>query len=281
MSDFLTHHGNVLYPLITLIAVGTACAVMSVFVVLLKWAFIGEGISHAGFGGAGTAAALSLAVPALGTDFASFSVAVLFCFATAGGIGWVSRRRAVSGDSAIGVFVVASLAWGFVSFGLSHHSLRSGSALPGDAFLVGSIDEASLTTAIAGVAISIFVLTVVGLLGRQILLYCFDPTLAKVTGVPVALIHYVLIFLMAFVVVAGTRLLGYLLMPALFILPGALALALTVRLDRVMMISVSSTLLAVLLGVAVNAHWSFIEIGPAVVLVLFVEFLTALALRRA
>lgn len=280
MIDFLSNHGDVVYPLVTLVAVGIACAVLSVFVVLLRWAFIGEGISHAGFGGAGTAAALSLVAPALGNDAASFGVAVLFCFATAGAIGWVSRRRAVSGDSAIGVFVVASLAWGFVSFNLAQHYLRSGSALPGDAYLLGSIYEASLSTALAAIGICAFVLLVVGLLGREILLYCFDPTLAQVSGVPVGLIHYTLIFLLAFVIVAGTKLLGYLLTPALFILPGALALALTVRLGKVMLLSISATLLAVLAGIALAIHFPFIDIGPAVVLVLFIEFLLALALRR-
>ena len=49
--------------LITSTAIGLACASLSVFVVLRRWAFIGEGIAHAGFGGAGTAWILSLLLP--------------------------------------------------------------------------------------------------------------------------------------------------------------------------------------------------------------------------
>ena len=41
--------------LVSASAIGVACAMLSVFVILRRWAFIGEGIAHAGFGGAGTA----------------------------------------------------------------------------------------------------------------------------------------------------------------------------------------------------------------------------------
>jgi ABC-type Mn2+/Zn2+ transport system permease subunit len=41
-------------PLLTACSLAIACATLSVFVISRRWAFIGEGISHSGFGGAGT-----------------------------------------------------------------------------------------------------------------------------------------------------------------------------------------------------------------------------------
>jgi ABC-type Mn2+/Zn2+ transport system permease subunit len=275
MNDPANIHQVYLCALVALLAVGIACAVLSVFVVLLKWSFIGEGISHAGFAGAGTAALMSLAFPGLRSLAAGFGISVLFCLATALAIGYVARRRAVSGDAAIGVFVVASLAWGSLS----------GSISPGVSgglqnLLFGSAAESTPTLALAAVSIGVAVVMVVALFGREIVMYCFDPTLAKVSGVPVGMIHYLLIFLIALVIIAGMKLLGYLLAPAMVILPGALALAVTVRLRAVFAVAITSALAAVLIGLAISIHWPFIEAGAAVVLVLFLEFLLALAIRR-
>ena len=41
-----------IHALLAASALGMACALLSVFVVCRRWAFIGEGISHAGLGGA-------------------------------------------------------------------------------------------------------------------------------------------------------------------------------------------------------------------------------------
>ena len=56
-----------LQALLAAVAMASACAVLSVFVVLRRWAFVGEGISHSGFGGAGMAWVIMLAAPALAT----------------------------------------------------------------------------------------------------------------------------------------------------------------------------------------------------------------------
>src|SRR5215210_5154605 len=97
-------------------AVAVACAVLSVFVVSRRWAFIGEGISHSGFGGAGTVWLLALAFPALDAQWAVYAGVVVFCLATGLGIAYFSRARAAGGgtntDAVIGIFLVASMAWG-------------------------------------------------------------------------------------------------------------------------------------------------------------------------
>src|SRR5688572_457134 len=111
--------------LITAAAMGVACALLSVLVVLRRWAFVGEGISHAGFGGVGTAWLLSLAIPGLGNPGAAYGVAILFCLAMALVIGWLSRRDRLSADAAIGIVLVASLAWGFVAMGIYNERTRA------------------------------------------------------------------------------------------------------------------------------------------------------------
>src|SRR4051812_24765292 len=97
-------------------SLAVACAVLSVFVVARRWAFIGEGISHSGFGGAGAAWLIMLASPALAAaEWMPYVAVLLFCIGTALAIGYMSRGNRVAGDAAIGIFLVASLAFGFLA----------------------------------------------------------------------------------------------------------------------------------------------------------------------
>src|SRR5688572_17420928 len=107
---------SILAPVVVATAIAVACAVLSVFVVARRWAFIGEGISHSGFGGAGTAWLLALAFPAaFDRSWMPYAGVVVFSLGTALAIGYLTRRQRVDSDTAIGIFLVASLAWGFLA----------------------------------------------------------------------------------------------------------------------------------------------------------------------
>jgi ABC-type Mn2+/Zn2+ transport system permease subunit len=253
---------------------GAAAGVLSVFVVLRRWAYLGEGISHAGFGGVGTALLLSLAVPALASQGAVFFIASAFTLATAAAVAWTSRRSAVSGDAAIGIFVSVTLAWGIIASSIHQqhgHGATSGWAI----YLFGDLQQLSGPTVLLEIGVSVAVLMVVIALWRQIVLYCFDPMLAEVSGVPVGFVHYLLVLLVALVIMAGWPLEGYLLVPALLVLPGATGLALSRNLKIVFLASVVASLIASVVGPVVSHEWDFIPPGPAIVMVLFVEFLAA------
>jgi ABC-type Mn2+/Zn2+ transport system permease subunit len=263
--------------LITATAMAVACALLSVLVVLRRWAFIGEGVSHAGFGGVGTAWLLSLAIPALGSESAAYSVAVVFCVAMALAIGWVSRRDLLHADAAIGIVLVASLAWGVVALSLYNHAKPGGApASTGwEFYLLGEIGAVSRQSMISGVCISAAVVVIMLALGKEILSYGMDPDLAEVSGVRTAFIHYLLMTMVALVIVVGMRLVGYLLVTALLVLPGATALVLTQRLGRVIAVAVIVSLIGTIGGLAMRARWSFLNTGPAMVLLLFGEFVLA------
>src|SRR5438445_3050736 len=100
---------------LTALAMAIACATLSVFVVSRRWAFIGEGISHSGFGGAGTAWLAALIFPALNQAWVPYVGVVLFSLATAWAIAYFTRGQRVNSDAVIGIFLVASLAWGMLA----------------------------------------------------------------------------------------------------------------------------------------------------------------------
>ena len=55
---------------------------------------------------------------------AAYFVAIAFCMAMALTIGWVSRRDRLNADAAIGIVLVGSLAWGFVTLAIYQHARR-------------------------------------------------------------------------------------------------------------------------------------------------------------
>jgi ABC-type Mn2+/Zn2+ transport system permease subunit len=115
---------------------------------------------------------------------------------------------------------------------------------------------------------------------KEILYYAFDPQMAQVSGVRVGMIHYLLMLLLAMTIVVGMRIAGNVLVTALLVLPGATALLLSRRLKVVMGISIGVGLIGSVGGLVVNhALWPFLPSGPAIVLVLFVEFVVAYASR--
>ncbi|MGA2443744.1 MAG: metal ABC transporter permease [Tepidisphaeraceae bacterium] len=255
-------------------SVGVAGAVLSPFVVLRRWAYLGDGIAHAAFGGIGTAVLLAIAFPALNNGGAIFLIGAGFALATAWAVGWISRRRAVSGDAAVGIFVAAALAWGFIAFGIHAH-LGRGSTMGWEVYLLGNVNRLTPAAMMLAAGVCAAILLVVGVLRRQIVLYCFDPTLAEVSGVPVGLVHYLLILLVAVVIIAGMQLAGNLLVAGLLVLPGAAGLAVSRRMTVVMAVAVGANVVATLAGIAVSRCWPFIAPGPAIVAVLFLEFLVA------
>ena len=70
-------------------------------------------------------------------------------------------------------------------------------------------------------------------------------------------------------------------MVALLVLPGATALMVSQKLDRVIGTSIAVALISAIVGVLISRQWPFVPTGPAIVLALFVQFLIATIAVRA
>ena len=268
------------YGLPTTAALATACAVLSVLVVSRRWAFIGEGISHSGFGGAGTAWVLALLVPGLDQPWAPYVGVILFCLLTAGAIGFLSYRDRVNSDAAIGIFMVASLAWGFMARQIYLFHRHGQEPARFDQLLFGLMTDLSPKFAVATVMLSAAVILVVWALGKEIIYYCFDPIMAEASGVRTGMVHYLLMVLIALMIVLGTPVVGTVLVTALLVLPGATGLLISQRLRTVLGTAILVAVIGAMVGVGLNLRWQFVPIGPAIVLGMFLEFVICYAISR-
>ncbi|MDB5354707.1 MAG: hypothetical protein JWN24_1160 [Phycisphaerales bacterium] len=258
-----------------------ACAMLSVFVVSRRWAFIGEGISHSGFGGAGSVWLLALIFPALrgeSYDWTPYAGVVVFCLLTAFAIGYFTRTGRVNSDAAIGIFLVASLAWGLLGQQI-YRKVLGKDPVGFDTFLFGQMNV-SPQFAIGAMLLCGAVCMVVTLLTKEIVAYCFDPVTAEASGVRVGFVHYLLMLLVSLTIVVGVRLAGNVLVTALLVLPGATALLLCRALREAVIVSLLIALAGTLGGVAIHFRWTFLPTGPAIVLLLFGEFVAAYAWAR-
>jgi ABC-type Mn2+/Zn2+ transport system permease subunit len=262
-------------------ALAGACAVLSIFVVARRWAFIGEGISHSAFGGAGLAWLIMLAVPGSAERAWILHLAVVaFCLTTALAIGYLSRGNRVTGDAAIGIFLVATLAFGFLAQQIFRHVTGGHDPPDFTRFLVGDTSQLDERMIVVVLLVSAAVVVTVAALGKEILAYCFDPQMAQASGVRVGLVHYLLMVLLAATIIIGVAITGPLLITALLVLPGATANLLSRQLKRVMLLAIAAAIISAIAGVALNATWHFIPTGPAIVLTLFLQFLLAYAFSR-
>lgn len=262
-------------------AIAIACAVLSVFVVSRRWAFIGEGISHSGFGGAGTAWLLALAFPGVfDRAWMPYAGVIVFSLGTALAIGYLTRRGRVDSDTAIGIFLVASLAWGFLAATLYAQQTHGREPVGWRTFLFGQMEAMSWSFAATTVLACAAVVATVAFLGKEILAYSFDPDLAEAAGVPVRFVHYLLMVLLALTIVLGAQVAGNVLVAALLVLPGATAMQLSRRLRTVLTASVLVGLGGALAGLAVRARWPAVPTGPAIVLVLFALFVASLGVGK-
>lgn len=278
-SSLIPLHGVGLAALVALLALAITCGALSLVVVWRRWAFMGEGIAHAGFGGAGTAWMVAALVPALDNPGTVSLCVVLFCLATALAIAAVHRSGEVQSDTAIGAFLAGALAWGFLGqqlYLMAHHRVPSGFT----ALLFGETQRLSSLHAQLAVALLILTAALLVILRRQILLFCLDPELARTSGIRTTAIHYTLALLVALTIIVGVRLIGSVLITAMLILPGATAMLLTRRLYPSLWMSCIAACAAVIIGLSVAARWPALPQGPLIVLSMFVLFITSWLLRR-
>ncbi len=264
MMEFLSY-GFIQRALLTGGLLGATCAVLAVFVVLRRMAFIGVGISHAALGGValGLLAGVSPLVSA-----GVFSVGVAWV------IGLITRRGEVSQDTAIGIFFPTAMALGVALISLSQTYRQDlmgylfGNILsvgPGDLwFLLG----------LAGISLGIL-----ALFFKEFLFLGVDEEAAKAAGLPADLLNYLLLSILAVTIVAAMKLVGIILVSAFLVIPAATGQTLARSVRGMVLISVGSALLSVFAGLWLSWLWN-LPSGASIVLFGAALFFASYTLNR-
>jgi ABC-type Mn2+/Zn2+ transport system permease subunit len=213
--------------------IGALCAVIGVYVVLRSMSFIGAGISHASFGGVALGFVLNIN---------PLYSAIVFCVATAWGIGFVSQRGRVREDTSVGIFFASTMAFGVLLIGLMR-----GYSMDLFSYIFGNILAVSAADLKASVILALIVIGTIVYFYKEFLFLTFDPEMAAVTGLPVQALNFILLTLIALTVVISIKAVGIVLVSALIVTPAAAANQLTEDFRKMMII-------AIILGI--GASWA-------------------------
>jgi manganese/iron transport system permease protein len=221
------------------VLIGAMCAVLSCFLILKGWSLMGDAVSHAVLPGIVLAYIFGLPL-----TLGAF-VAGLFC---ATGSGFLKRHSRLKEDTAMGVVFTGLFAFGLVLFSKTPSDLHL------DHILVGNILGISKAQVQQTLLLGSCVLVVSLVLRRDLLLICFDPIQARVMALPDQFLTYLLLGLLALAIVVAMQVVGIILVVAMLITPGCVAYQWTDRFDRMLVISVISSLTATVLGILVSFH---------------------------
>ncbi len=217
------------------IAIAILCSVVGLFMVLRRYSLFGDAIAHSSFGG--IAVGLLVGIYPLWTAYAVSLVSALI-------ITRIRDRLKISGDASIAVLLSSGIAIGLVLI-----SISGGFTIDIFSFLFGSILLVSTNDTILILGLTGMVLVVILLLYRQLLYSTFNEEQAKVSGIHVERINYLIVFLAGVTVVTSIQLVGILLISALFVIPNITAIMYGKGFKQTALLSIGFAVFSVVVGI--------------------------------
>ncbi len=224
--------------------VGISCGVLGCFIVLRNMALIGDALSHAVLPGV-FFAFLIFGYSVIGFFIGSVVAGLLSAIA----ITWIQQNVKTKNDAAIGIVFTTMFAIGVI--GISYISKQDGVHLDVKDFLFGNMLGVSNEDLYLTIGLTIYVLVNIFIFYRQLFVSTFQPVIAQTMGISVELMHYFLMLLLSFVVVASLQTVGVILVVAMLITPASTALLLTDRLHKAVIVSALVGLVSTVAGLLI------------------------------
>ena len=206
------------YALIVGVLIALSASLLGVSLVLKRFSFIGDGLSHVAFGAMAIASVTNLTNNMLIVLPITVVSAVLLLR--------TGKNAKIRGDAAIAMISVAALAFGY----LLMHVFPVSSNISGDvcSTLFGSTSILTLDSGDVTVCLvmSAIVLVVFALFYNKIFAVTFDEDFARATGVKADSYNLLIAVITAVVIVLAMNLVGSLLISALVIFPALSAMRL-------------------------------------------------------
>lgn len=245
--------------------VGALGAALGVFVVLKRLSFMGAGISHAAFGG------IALGY-FLGWD--PILTAVIFCVSVGIGISMLIENNRIKEDTAVGIFFTSTMALGILLIGL-----KKGYNIDLFGYLFGNILAVNREDLIVSLVIGIIITFSLYFFYKELVLSILDPEMARVIGLPVNFLNYLLVSLIALFIVISVRIVGIILVSALLTIPAATALRWSKNLKKALAISLVDSL-GCTAGGLILSYYLDTAPGATIVILATIVFFVSLSIKQ-
>ncbi len=252
------------YALIVGVLIALCSSLLGVTLVLRRFSFIGDGLSHVAFGAMAIAGVLHLTNDMLFVLPVTVLSAVLLLR--------TGQNTKIKGDAAIAMISVGALAVGYLLLSLFSTSAN----LSGDVCttLFGSMSILTLTQAEVWLCtvLSIAVVLIFLLFYNRIFAVTFDEDFARASGTKAEACNLLVAVVIAVIIVLAMNLVGSLLISALIIFPAMSAMRLFRSFKSVTICSAVLSVTCALLGILISILWST-PVGSTIVAVDMVAFL--------
>lgn len=259
------------YALIVGVLIALCSSLLGVTLVLKRFSFIGDGLSHVAFGAMAVASILNFTNNMLFILPVTIVCAILLLR--------TGQNTKIKGDAAVAMISVGALAIGYLLMNL----FATGPNLSGEvcSSLFGSTSILTLTEGqvILCFVLSVIVVAVYVIFYHKIFCVTFDETFAKATGMKTDFYNLLIAVITAVIIVLAMNLVGSLLISALVIFPALSAMRIFKTFFHVticsVIISVTCAVIGILLSILAGT-----PVGSTIVAIDIVAFALSCLIGR-
>lgn len=259
------------YAIVVGILIALCSSLLGVTLVLKRYSFIGDGLSHVAFGAMAIASVLNLADASVLTLPITIVTAILLLK--------VGQNTMIKGDAVIAMISVGALAIGYLLMNV----FSTSSNVSGDvcSTLFGSTSILTLTEKEVWLCVVLSTIMIVAfvLLYNRIFAVTFDENFVTATGRSANRYNFIIAIMIAVVIVLGMNLVGSLLISALIIFPALSAMSLIENFKGVVICSTIISVTCAFFGIIISVLAST-PVGSTIVACDMVVFLICYLVRK-
>lgn len=231
------------YAIIVGVLVSLCSSLLGVTLVLKRYSYIGDGLSHVAFGALAIAAVLKVTNNMLIILPATIAVAVLLLC--------TGKNARIKGDAAVAMVSVGALAIGYLLMNIFSTSANISGDVCTTLFGSTSILTLKLEEVILCIVLSCIVIFCFVLFYNKIFSITFDENFARATGVNTALFNLLIAVIVATIIVLAMNLVGALLVSALVVFPALSAMRVFKSFFSVTVAAATISVICSLIGIVV------------------------------
>ncbi len=263
LVEYITTYPFVRYALIVGVLIALCSSLLGVTLVLKRFSFIGDGLSHVAFGAMAMATVIGI------TDNMIFTMPVTIICAIL--LLRTGQNTKIKGDAAVAMISVGALAIGYLLMNIFSSSNNLSGDVCSTLFGSTSILTLSVFEVWLCVALSVVVVILFILFYNKIFAVTFDENFAKATGVHSEFYNLLIAVVIAVIIVLAMNLVGSLLISALVIFPALSAMRVFKSFKSVTICSAIFSVSCALLGIVISILFDT-PVGSTIVAVDIIAF---------
>ena len=252
------------YAIVVGVLVSLCSSLLGVTLVLKRYSYIGDGLSHVAFGALAVASVLKLSSNMFIILPVTIAVAILLLC--------TGKEARVKGDAAIAMVSVSALAIGYLLMNVFSTSANVSGDVCTTLFGSTSILTLKASDVYLCAVLSVAVLVTFVLFYHKIFSITFDEHFAKATGVHAAFFNLLIAVITAVIIVLAMNLVGALLVSALVVFPALSAMRVFKSFFSVTVAAASLSVACSLVGILI-AILAGTPVGSTIVAMDIVAFL--------